>query len=618
MRKLFSIAALCGLFAHAPALAADMRMDDIVISANKIESFASEAASSVSVITAEDMEARQSRTLMDALKAEPGVFMGNAQGPAGVNTLMIRGSKSRYTQIRFNGIPLREAGAIEGNYDALLGSLQLAPGSVSRIEVLKGAQGSLYGSSAAGGVVSIYSGGRWDSGFSASLDLSGGSYGTFTASGRIASGDDRYYVDFVPMFTRSDGHERLWYEQGGFLLGAGLRLSEKTSLELTSLVRTFEGASFDAPFYSGGQWSKLVRYGDDKKTSGHVMLHGLTLTHEASDIWTVQGRAALTKSERKYRHYGTEYLGDTAYLELLNTLKPLENLTIVAGTEYEAQQMELESYGVKAQEQNAGAFSAYAKGILSFLGRKLVLNAGGRFSKHEDFESKATWDAGLSYAFDTGTRLFGNVATGFYAPSLYQRYGDGSWVKGNPGLEPESSVSYEFGVEQALWDDRLVLNAAVFTTEYEDQVAYDVARQAYYNADEAKVRGFELGFSVQPGELMRIDLGWTHVSAKQKTAGGTWEHSFQMPDDRITGTVCLFPLDRLKLSLTGRWEDERKDASGTVMDDAFFTLDAAASYEVSDHMQVYAKVSNLLDEDYAVYGWDMPGIHAVAGVRFTF
>ena len=168
MRKLFSIAALCGLFAHAPALAADMRMDDIVISANKIESSASEAASSVSVITAEDMEARQSRTLMDALKAEPGVFMGNAQGPAGVNTLMIRGSKSRYTQIRFNGIPLREAGAIEGNYDALLGSLQLAPGSVSRIEVLKGAQGSLYGSSAAGGVVSIYSGGRWDSGFSAS------------------------------------------------------------------------------------------------------------------------------------------------------------------------------------------------------------------------------------------------------------------------------------------------------------------------------------------------------------------------------------------------------------------------------------------------------------------
>jgi len=54
------------------------------------------------------------------------------------------------------------------------------------------------------------------------------------------------------------------------------------------------------------------------------------------------------------------------------------------------------------------------------------------------------------------------------------------------------------------------------------------------------------------------------------------------------------------------------------MDDAFFTVDIAATYDITNHLQIYAKVNNLLDEDYAVYGWEMPGINAMAGARFKF
>jgi len=86
----------------------------------------------------------------------------------------------------------------------------------------------------------------------------------------------------------------------------------------------------------------------------------------------------------------------------------------------------------------------------------------------------------------------------------------------------------------------------------------------------------------------------------------------------VTGALYLFPINKLKLSATARWEDERKDAAGTIMDDAFFTVDLAATYDVTDHLQVYAKINNLLDEDYAVYCWEMPGINAMAGVKFCF
>ena len=620
MKKFFCVAALCGLCAYAPAHAADVRMDDVVISANKIETSASEVTSSVTVITEEDMEAQQTRSLVDALKTASGVFMGSEQGPAGLNTIKMRGSHQRYTQLRCNGIPLRESGTIDGNFDSFYGILNLAPGAVERIEVLKGSQSTLYGSSAVGGVISVYTGNRWDSGFNASLDLSGGSYGTFTASGQVSYGDDTWYANFTPLYTTSDGFNDIWYDQGGFILGAGLRLSESTSVELTSILSAFENASVDAPYWTGSNWSKLHVYDKSMKSSGQVLHNGLTLTHEVNDWWSLQAKAAFTSTERSYRHYGTEYLGDTYYLELLNTLRPLDNLTLIAGAEYEGQSMELrDKFMGTSKEESAGAFSAYGKGLLSFLDKKLVLSAGGRFSKHEDYDSKATWDMGVSYSFDTGTRVFGSVATGFYSPSLYQRWGDGSsWVKANPDLDSESSVSYELGVEQKLWKDRILVSAAVFATEYEDQIAYSYSTSSYYNADEAKARGFELGLSVQPSDTVRLDLGYTHISSKQKAAGADWVHGSQLPDDKLSATLSLFPCDKLKLAVTARWEDERRDAAGGVMDDAFFTVDASASCDLTEKVQIYAKVRNLLDEDYAVYGWEMPGINAMAGVKFKF
>ena len=624
MKKFFFLTALFGILAYAPAHASDVRMDDIVISANKIETSASEVTSSVTVITEEDMEAQQNRTLVDALKTAPGVFWGNQQGPAGTNTLWIRGS-SRYTQLRYNGIPLRESTSIENNYDTFLGVFNLAPGAVNRIEVLKGSQGTLYGSSAMGGVVSIYSGDKWNSGFNASLDLSGGSYGTFTASGQLSYGDNKWYVNFTPLYTRSDGFNDIWYKQGGFALSAGLRLTEKTSVELTSMLT----ASENAPFYQGysgrGQWT-MIRYDDDDlRTNLQSLLTGITLTHEVCDKWTVQGKAAFTNTDRDYRSDGSdsEFIGNTYYLELLNTIRPLDNLTVIAGAEYEGQGMEKSSHGKMMQEESAGAFSAYAKGLLSFLDKKLVLSAGGRFNKHDDFDSKATWDLGLSYSFDTGTRVFGNVATGFYTPSLYQRYGDGGpWLKGNPDLDAESSISYELGVEQKLWSDKLLLSASVFTTDYEDYVNYGYGSDwvgYYYNADEAKARGFELGLSVQPNDIVRLDLSYTHTSSKQKVnENSDWVHGSRVPEDKVAGTLYLFPIEKLKLSVTGRWEDERRDAEGYLMDDSYFTVDLAATYDVTDHLQVYAKINNLLDEDYAVYGWEMPGINAMAGMKFRF
>ena len=191
--------------------------------------------------------------------------------------------------------------------------------------------------------------------------------------------------------------------------------------------------------------------------------------------------------------------------------------------------------------------------------------AGARFNKDDDFDAYTTWELGLSYAFDTGIRVFGRTATGYRTPSLYQRFGGGQWYIGNADLKPETSQNFEVGVEQSLWDDKVMLSATAFSSDYEDQLAaaYDVNSGKYFyeNAAEAKVRGFELGLSLQPHEKVRFEAAYTHSSSKQKTSGGDWVHGSQMPEDKVSATLSLFPVEKLTLSLTGR-RDTRAPVCG--------------------------------------------------------
>ena len=89
------------------------------------------------------------------------------------------------------------------------------------------------------------------------------------------------------------------------------------------------------------------------------------------------------------------------------------------------QEMERQEGSARMQDSQAGEFSCYAKSLFSFFDKKLNLSAGGRFNKHEEFNAHSTWELGLSYAFETNTRIFGRVATGYRTPSLSRRFGEG-------------------------------------------------------------------------------------------------------------------------------------------------------------------------------------------------
>ena len=122
-----------------------------VVSATTVPTPATQLASSVTVITAKDLERDQRRTVSDALQAVPGLNVVQSGGPGAQTAVFIRGSNSNHVKVLIDGIEVSDPSNANRSFD--FGSLLAL--DIERIEVLRGPQSGLYGADAIGGVIAI-------------------------------------------------------------------------------------------------------------------------------------------------------------------------------------------------------------------------------------------------------------------------------------------------------------------------------------------------------------------------------------------------------------------------------------------------------------------------------
>lgn len=245
---------------------------------------------------------------------------------------------------------------------------------------------------------------------------------------------------------------------------------------------------------------------------------------------------------------------------------------------------------------------------------------GVRFDDHNRFGTETTYRIAPAVLLKSGTKIKATYGTGFKAPSLYQLYAPASdWGPiGNENLKPEKSKSWDVGIEQYLFADRLILSFTYFRSEFESLILYD-SMQGYININEAETKGYEVFMSVHPVNMLTFHGSYTYTDAEDKDTG---EQLLRRPKHKanLTLNLRLFKKANVNLNLihVGKRYDVFPYPTRTEAD-AYTLFNLVASYRITRNIEIFGRIDNLFDEEYeVVLGYGTAGRSAYVGVRVGY
>lgn len=614
-------------------------VSELVVTATRSPQPADKVGASVTVIDHAQILARQVVVVSDVLATLPGISVQRSGGVGEATTLRIRGAEGGQTVVVVDGVKLNDPTGPDSAYN--FGNL--LTGDVARIEVLRGAQSTLWGSQAIGGVVNIVTADPTRP-FEGEASLEGGSMGT--AYGRAAIGGvadrlvwrlaaSQYATDGVSAFAQ--GQEKDGYRNTGLSGRANLKLTDTVSLDLRGVWsrgrNQFDG--FPPPLY---QFADDAEYGITKDLTAYAglnfdLLEGrlrnrVAYGYTRTDLRYFDPTQAVTtvtfdaRGENRTWEYQGIFQASDAWTATLGAAR--EESTMRAASPSSFDPHPTPGRGQAAIDSLYGqANGEIAKG--------LTLTLGLRHDRHDTFGDHSLGQVAAAWSLNDGaTVLRASFGQGFKAPSLYQLFSE----FGNTTLKPESADSWDASVTQRFASGRSMVQAAWFQRATDNQIdffsclspstplcAVGGGRFGYYaNIAQTKAHGIEL---VGQAHLAGLDLDgnytWTHT--ENDAAGPNRGRDLaRRPGRQANLTAGHAWASGLSASATVSYVGESfDDAANSVRLKAYALVGLRVSYPVTPSTEVYGRVENALDETYQTVGsYGHLGRGAYLGVRARF
>lgn len=629
----------------AQAQSKPQELSEIVVTASRTAEPLSATGSAISVVSGETIATSNPGSLVDALRSVPGLDISENGGPGGTANVRLRGANTGQTLVMIDGIRVNDPTAASGDFEFAM----FAPSSIDRIEVLRGPQSALYGSDAMGGVINIITKkGSGPAQFNVRTEA--GSYGTvvtqgslvgtngpwsyaFTGGGQHSNGFSRYGYRIPSIEARfpnleSDGFDRIGGSARiGYDAGEGIRLEAGTVQSFTrSAYDAATGAFPDTPASADRLLQTIYgRVGID--SFGGIHTHNVTISN--------------THTERSF----TDYTYKTNMLPQNTTAKTSDYWGNSLGAEYQAN-LKLGSfgtliYGAKTQSETAQTFSTNVLPIAGLMtpllakqqdtnsvfalwsvpiGERLNVTLGGRVDDVVNVARFETWRATAAYSIsETGTKLRASAGTGAKAPTLFQLY-DSTY--GSLNLTPETSFGYDAGIDQSLFNGRVVLSVTGFANDFNNLINFvsDASRPLgyYTNVARAETSGLEVGATVDvlPG-LVKINAAYTYLHAVDLTTGLTLA---RRPQNLARFAVTITPNDRWLIEPRITTVSKRYSSANEVgVVDAYTRVDLYSEYKLDANWKVFARGENILNERYQeVLNFGTTGPALYAGFHATW
>ncbi len=647
VRISLSLLLLLATAAASLRVSAEEFRDTLVVTASRIPVPLVAAGSSVSVIDRDEIEARQAIFVVDLLKDIPG-FIVSRSGSIGAQTqVRIRGAEANQVLVLIDGI---EANDPAGNDEFAF--QDLTTWDVERIEVVRGPQSALWGSDALAGVINIITR-QPTTELAAEGSAELGAFDSSSFGGRFAGplGGVRAGLSLSRFDTNGDNSSRTGSENDGYENTTGtltLAANPADNLELdfvgryTSTTKQFDGTDFIStglPTDTGDVTDVALGY---FRTGGTLRLAGGRWTQRARATWTTtdtdnrneSGANGSTGADKYGIYYQTTWQFTP---EAPGSTGNAVTLALDRERQEFSQRAPASPYGDPNQDQKLDNTSVALELLLSPFART-SLSLSGRYDDNSQFENVATGRATLAWtARSAGTRLHAAVGSGQKAPTFIERFGYfPDQFLGNPALKPEKSRGWEAGLDQPVLDGKASIGATYFADRLENEIdgfAFDADTFLFTarNLDgTSRRKGVEVTAKTDISSTLRFSGSYTYTDATQ-------------PDPVTGADIREIRRPRHSASLNGDWRflDGRAALNANVTyvgerTDTFFEVappygtetirlhsyslaSLAASYRLTGNARVYARVENLLNEDYEdVYGYNTPGIGAYAGIRVGF
>lgn len=622
---LLSISAAAVMLAGA-GQAEPIDLGTIEVLANRSATDDAKVGSTVNKVSSQEIKSKSQPAITDYLATLPGVSVSSPGGVGQETTLIVRGADKKYVKTLVNGIDISDVTATQ-----VQPSIEhfLADG-VSEIEVVKGSQGTLYGSDAVAGVIGISTLGEPEEGLHAEWGAEAGSFSTFRSHAKVTAAGNGGKMALSLSGMNTDGisaaeehagnHERDGYENLGLTFAGEQQMNDTLTLFASAVAIT------SASDYDSYAWTAPYQPVDDAVNRSEGNRMG---ARAGARLNTFDGRLEHTVSAQhfettrdNYELFGTySYSGQRDKIDYQATLNASGALKLLGGADYEWQGAEATTpwSTLDGRAWNRGV---WAEAILTPVAG-LSLTASTRLDDHKTFGSHTSWRTTAAYLFTSGTRLHGSLGTGFRAPSLYELY-DPQY--GNTGLKPEKSLSWDAGLGQSLLDGRLTLDATLFrldTKDLIDWVFVGVDPFGNYLGQYQQVpgkttrHGVELSANWQATDWLTLTSSYTYTRAEDASGA----RRPRVPKHDVALAAIVTPADQWTVSATAHYVNDTTDvmSGAPVKLDNYFLLNAKVAYQLADNMEVYVRGENLLNQDYQVIkGFGTPDISAYGGLTVKF
>ncbi len=521
-RNPLSILAVATLAAVSNVHAANLVLEEVIVTAQKRSQSVQDLALTVNAITADTLENTATFDFADLSKLTAG--------------LNINGSNGTETEISLRGVGKQSTAQGDPTVAVFVdGIVQTQPGTVfgtmldiERIEIMRGPQGTLYGKNSPAGAINIVTADPKPNEIEAYVEGTVGSWSTYETRGAVSVPliEDVLAIRVSGLFNESDGYV------DNITLGSDAQDKERQAARFKLLYQPTDSlevkfGAYYADFDSGNTFA-LVGDNIFNYNSENDHLGGANDKVESFDLqvnWSLDNHTlTFLAGSQDYEREMSEDRDDSAI--------PQSTITIAGVTKTDSFELRLASnpggkldymFGLFYQEDDTPAHSVLSNnfggvlidivntteseslGIFTHntwhISDQWGLTFGARYS--EDEKSLVEVDTlflpaiGLEIPFgatdekDSFDNISGSLKLSYFANDNIHYYvsADTAYRAGgfNPFLTPdflndgfvafqdETSLSFELGVKSTLWDSRLQLNAAVYYQEYED---FQVLRNA--------------------------------------------------------------------------------------------------------------------------------------------